>query len=218
MIARVRALELDRSREGRWLQTQVTLRNCLVAISITFAPCVPAQAQTEAMRFTPVIDRKCVSACPLEVFADGWITAESADSLRDILRHFAAPRLKVILASPGGSLTGSLQLGGTLRDHAAAVYVQNGTACVSACVYAFLGGKTRQVEAKAKIGVHAFHAPEHGGAVPAVLAQYASTMLVDYVSRMGADPALVTEAMQTPPGTMRFLNTVELRRWRVVNR
>jgi hypothetical protein len=98
------------------------------------------------------------------------------------------------------------------------VVVGKGARCVSACVYAFLGGAMRRV-IDGRIGVHRFRpeGEESDRDFPTALVQRATEVLTEYVTHMGADPELVKLAMGISPPAVRFLDAGELRRYRVVN-
>jgi hypothetical protein len=175
-------------------------------------------AQGDAMKFHLTAAQKCRDACAAEISAEGMITLESVDAFRAIAATLASTPIIVRLASPGGNLVGSLQLGQAFREFNATVIVGKGARCVSACVYAFLGGAARRV-IDGRIGVHRFR-PEGEDSdrdFPTVLVQRATAVLTEYVTHMGADPELIKLAMGISPPAVHFLDAGELRRYRVVN-
>jgi hypothetical protein len=175
-------------------------------------------ANEDTMNFRATAAQNCRGSCPSEIMADGTIVMESADAFRAIAARLAPNPIVVRLASSGGSLVGSLQLGQAFRELDATVIVSKEARCISACVYAFLGGAARRV-AGGRIGVHRFR-PENGETdrdFPAVLVQRAIDVLTKYVTQMGANPDLITVAMGVPPPAVYFLNVGELRRLRVIN-
>ena len=100
-------------------------------------------------------------------------------------------------------------------------------ACVSACVYAFLGGTERIVPSSSRLGVHRpFRAPERADAGPALdptaLVPWDRGAIEDvqrlYIATMGADPALVQFERGTPSERIRFLSAQEMRRLRITTR
>jgi hypothetical protein len=175
-------------------------------------------ALDDAMNFRVVAVQHCRAPCPSEIVADGMIAAESVDAFRAIALTLAPNPVVVRLSSSGGSLVGSLQLGQAFREFKATVTVGKEARCVSACVYAFLGGSVRRA-AGGRIGVHRFR-PENqetDNDFPAVLVQRALDILTTYVTQMGADPELVSIAMGVSSREIRFFNGDELRRLRVIN-
>ncbi len=120
------------------------------------APCF---AQDEEMSFRRLAAKSCHASCPAEIAADEIITKDSADAFRVVAKIAVPAAIVVHLASPGGSLVGSLQLGEAFREFNTTVIVGNGARCTSACVYALLGGAARRVTG-GRVGVHRFR-PEN---------------------------------------------------------
>jgi len=176
------------------------------------------EANEDSMNFRAAAALNCRRSCPSEIIADGAIAMESADAFRAIATRLAPNPIVVRLASSGGSLVGSLQLGQVFREFNATVIVGKEARCVSACVYAFLGGTVRRV-AGGRIGVHRFRpeGAESDGEFPAMLVQRAIEVLTKYVTQMGANPELIAVAMGVPPPAVHFLDAGELRRLRIVN-
>jgi hypothetical protein len=175
-------------------------------------------AQEDAMNFRLIVAQNCRGSCAVEIAAEGMIAPESVDGFRAMAATLAPKPIVVRLASPGGNLVGSLQLGQAFREFNATVVVGKGARCVSACVYAFLGGAARHVTG-GRIGVHRFRpqGPESDRDFPTVLVQRATEVLTEYVTHMGADPELIKLAMGISPPAVRFLNAGELRRYRAIN-
>jgi len=170
------------------------------------------------MSFRIAAAPNCRGSCPAEIAAAGTIALDSADAFRAIAARLAPNPIVVRLASPGGNLVGSLQLGSAFREFNTAVIVGKGARCVSACVYAFLGGATRRVTG-GRIGVHRFRpeGEESDRDFPAVLVQRANETLAKYVTQMGADPELIRLAMSISPPAVHFFDASELRRYRLTN-
>lgn len=170
------------------------------------------------MNFRVIVARDCRGSCAAEIAADGMIALESAGAFRAIAATLAPNPIVVRLASPGGNLVGSLQLGQAFREFNSTVIVGKGARCVSACVYAFLGGAARRV-IDGRIGVHRFRpeGEESDRDFPNVLVQRATEVLTEYVTHMGADPELIKLAMGVSPPAVHFLDAAELRSYRVVN-
>ena len=195
----------------------LSMRAALAGLLALLLPAA-ASAQDDTMTFRVVAAQDCRGSCPAEIAAEGMITLESVRAFRAAAATLPPNRIVVRLASPGGNLVGGIELGNALREVNATVIVGKGARCVSACVYAFLGGAVRRVTG-GRIGIHRFRpgGDEPGDDFPDVLVQRAIQILNDYVTRMGADPELVRLAASVPPTTVRFLDAGELRRYRVVN-
>ena len=182
-------------------------------------PASAAGAQQDAMTFRVVAAKNCQAPCHTEIAADGMISSEAAAAFRAVASTVLSGPIVVRISSPGGNLVGSLQLGDAFREFKATLSVEKGARCVSACVYAFLGGATRRVTG-GKIGVHRFRpAGEEtdNNDFPNILVQRAADILTEYVARMGADPELIRMAMTIQPPAIHFLDAGELRRYRVTN-
>ena len=170
------------------------------------------------MTFRIIAPQTCGADCPIEIRAEGAIGPTSADDFRAFMKNMGASQAIVSLASPGGSLVGGIQLGLALREANATILIKRNTRCISACVYALLGGAVRRAEAGAQIGIHRFRAEASDApddAIPEVLARYARDMLARYAERMGADPALIDLAAGVAPDAVRYLSATELRDFRV---
>jgi hypothetical protein len=172
------------------------------------------------MTFRLLTPQTCRAACPVEIRAEGAIGPNSADDFRTLMKNVGGSQPIVYLASPGGSLVGGVALGTALRESGATVLIKKNTRCISACVYALLGGAVRRAEAGARIGVHRFRAVASDApddTIPPVLARYAREMLARYAERMGADPALIDLAAGVAPDAVRYLIAAELRNYRVLS-
>jgi hypothetical protein len=170
--------------------------------------------------------------------------------------NIPSARRVVLIHSPGGVLRAGMQLGMMFRQLEMAVFVGRfadartlaeagvisaaearrasgrgdrpvaGT-CVSACVYAFLGGAERVVPERSRIGVHRpFRAEDRYDRSPthdlqAVTAWDRATveeMQRNYIESMGADPGLVRVEQGVSSNSVRFLSAQDLRRLRIVTR
>ena len=119
----------------------------------------------------------------------------------------ADERGALLFNSQGGSLTAALGLGRLIRKYGldtvvGGPYVENepnnpveqrvvvkAGICFSACVYAFLGGQTRELSNPGTLGVHQFRgAKEDSGEV---VAQVTTAMLAEYLDEMGVDRKLL---------------------------
>jgi len=69
----------------------------------------------------------------------------------------------VILRSPGGNLTASLQIGRYIRANNYTTYATDLEACVSGCAIIWLAGWEKVVDAGAKIGFHAAYTVQRQG-------------------------------------------------------
>ena len=126
----------------------------------------------------------CGPGCGEWIAAEGQIDAEAAQRLRAFLNRLGKRKLPIFFHSPGGAGTTSTLMGRLLRERemTTGVYetipegcvgasepacralkqsgqvlpstLRNMASCNSACVYALIGGKVRQVPPGARLGVH----------------------------------------------------------------
>ena len=105
------------------------------------------------------------------ISAEGEITNDTADDFSAFLQQHASDpdfRPLVLLNSPGGTVVGAMKLGLLFRQIGASrargagraaiegsgdLHVVSGY-CMSACVYAFFGGKQRIVPPVSQLGIH----------------------------------------------------------------
>jgi len=172
------------------------------------------------------------------IAAEGTITADTPNRFKDFLAKKIARNTSVQFNSPGGNLVAALKLGEMIRGArldtsvGRTVFNKDGGMwsdrlpglCISACVYAFLGGEMRVVGAN-QLGVHQFYdsraldEPERKAfsAIDVSINQVLGGLVLDYVLRMGADAGLVLLAEATSPWEMHYLTSAELQKLRVAN-
>ena len=205
-----------------------------------------ARAATEPMAFhldTIASPAACKKHCDRLVSADvisaeGAITNDTADEFLAFLQqHLGDQELRpvVLIHSPGGTVVGAMKLGLMFRKIGAAVIVARAVgeqgsdrahvvpgACMSACVYAFFGGKRRVIPPVSRLGIHrmAIYAHSHdpaGG--EQVTRTYGTddlvTALSDYTKQMGIDPEVIDEAEQIAPESIHIVTSREILRWRL---
>lgn len=162
------------------------------------------------------------------IFADGKIGEDSAKKFNDFVT--GNPQLiagaTVVFNSPGGSVIDGMRLGDEIRDRHFRTDVGRPSAdgadlaagkCMSACVFAFLGGDYRYLSSGGTIGVHRFRfEQELGGDVTAEMSQALAGQIVEFISKSRADPALFTLMTQTGPDSIHIVPRDELERLKVV--
>lgn len=183
----------------------------------------------------------CGARCPLVISAEGEIERGSAESFIEFLRGAAgSDRLRniVFIHSPGGNVVGAMKLGAVFRKAGTAVVVaqaregqglaQDATflsaECLSACVYAIMGGKTRVVPPQSTLGVHRtssfrFVGKDPAGSEPGY--QRIQTpdallrTLADYTRKMGISAEVLAVAQAAPSNSIRVLTRREVSKWRL---
>ena len=182
-----------------------------LVLAVFFFP--PSLARADEMRFS-VVDlgvAGCKNACPQAIAADGVIEPETPQAFIDFVKHAArSPRLSaiVLLNSPGGNVVASMELGSIFRTLKVAAIVRQVGArpgrgdlsftgqCISACVYAMMGGVKRVAPPGSRVGLHRMSIVERGFftttrslADPPLVAA-----LSKYARKIGVDQGLVTAA------------------------
>lgn len=196
----------------------------------------------EPMSFqvTPVgaVNGICGHKCAEIISAEGEITNDTADQFLQFLsQHVSdnAIRPVVLLESPGGTVVGAMQLGMVFRKIGAAVIVAEAVGdaqgqevrvapglCMSACVYAFFGGKKRVIPRVSKLGIHRMVINESvrdpsGGLVRQQIfgTDDIVSTLSDYTRFMGIDPGVIAFAEQIAPESIHILTAKQISRWRL---
>jgi hypothetical protein len=202
----------------------------------------PAAAQGAPMSFrlAKLEGGSCGGRCPRVIVADGVIEEDTPEAFVGFLQSVAdAPNLRdvVVLNSPGGRVVASMRLGAALRKLQAAVIVArfggedddlnapSGGQCMSACVYALMGGSKRVVPPSSRIGIHRMSSQDGGAGTGRFFTpaepSYASPDMVDalagYAAKMGVSPTVIRVAERIPPAEIHIISQAELRRWRLAS-
>lgn len=175
------------------------------------------------------------------IYATGGIDADAASRLNEFVRSRGiAPGTVVAFSSNGGSVVGGMRLGRAIRglrlktnvfryagtatyrgeDGLAKPYTfdRNDAAdCLSACVYAYLGGVQRYLYSNSRLGIHQFHFPTGTQAAGAEEAQVLSAAIVAYLSQMGVNPTLFSATALFDKNQMRYLSHHEAEDFGLVN-
>jgi hypothetical protein len=181
-------------------------------------------------------------------FGCTWVDATgeiSADTPADFEEFLAAHDFQngigypLLLNSEGGDLGAALELGQRFReleltvgvakttyeqnsDHALPI-LQNGGVCYSACAYAFLGGKVRNLE-RGTLGFHQFFDEDilasrnetAFSTVDRLRDHYVVGVLITYIIEMGIDAGFFALYAATPPENMRIITPSEAVEWGVI--
>ena len=198
-----------------------------------------AQAMTFRLE-TMSLGARCGAHCPQVIVADGQISNSTPDEFLNFLRENAARhdlRTVVFLNSEGGYVVASMELGQIFRRIGAATVVarvrpSRGSSrfttahCLSACVYAFMGGVKRVAPPGSVLGIHrmfANQAESHGifgdGPVERVYDNGSMAgMLANYSARMGVSRDLIHYAEHISSQSIHVVTPTELARWRLASR
>ena len=215
------------------------LRSAVFALILAFAAvyALVGSRPAAAMDFelaTLSFDGKCKKHCPDVMVATGTMDLGTMNGFVTFAQGAAAKGASnvLIIDSPGGHLIEGLRLGLMLRrlkttvfvgrvvERNGAVFAVNGS-CMSACVYALMGGRKRFVTLGSLVGVHREMLPNSTGNDPQSVLRSAqrfpkiAAMLVDYSRKMGVDPALIALAEEYGAGGIRMLSPEDIARFRL---
>ena len=118
-------------------------------------------------------------------------------------------------SSNGGDFDASMLLGRLLRELGLSTVVARNEQCMSACVFAFMGGERRAVEGR--LGVHRPWFPVAQD-FPDRQIKYRNVqrILRAYIDEMDFPDSLYETVMAVPPESMHFLTPAELKRFYLV--
>ena len=214
--------------------------NKLVSALTLFAAWLawPLGTQAAEMTFQTVQmspNSVCGNRCVQIIVAEGEITGDTAERFLSFASAGTNQlRNVVFLDSPGGNVVGSLRFGKVLRSLGTTVVVARvlpapygaptamvAARCMSACVYAFMGGSKRVVPPQSKLGIHRMFRKEENYDYDAQAASvryvYAPDEMVaalsQYSGSMGISPALVARAETISPQSVHIVTRGELHRW-----
>src|SRR5579863_369174 len=160
--------------------TAMLVLSALALISATMlasADKAVAQGEPMSFRLAKLEGRSCGARCPQVIVAEGVIEEDTPETFLSFLESAASTRgvLDVVaINSPGGRVVASMRLGAALRNLKAAVIVARfgdggdlnlptAGSCMSACVYAMMGGVKRVVPPESRLGIHRMSSLESGG-------------------------------------------------------
>jgi hypothetical protein len=183
---------------------------------------------------------RCGAHCPQVIVAEGQITNNTPGAFLQFLRenvYGRNVRTVVFLNSQGGYVVASMELGTIFRRMGAATVVARfdpsrgptrflTAQCLSACVYAFMGGVKRVVPAGSTLGIHRMFANESHVESPfgeeKVERVYdngsMARMLTSYSQRMGVSGELIRSAERISSNRIHTVTAGEMARWRLASR
>jgi hypothetical protein len=158
-----------------------------------------------------------VPAEEVQVFLSGFITSADVQSARVMLSLLIKGRQKIAgnsvsFASNGGEIDAALELGRLLRKLGVSTVVARGDQCMSACVFAFMGGDRRTVAGQ--LGIHRpFFSWTRE--VPDRRSQYRQMQkrLQEYIEELDFPPSLYEAVMAAPPQSVNILTSADLKRF-----
>jgi hypothetical protein len=171
------------------------------------------------------------------VVANGVITSETPARFQSFLdtEPFDGFVFLIHLNSLGGNLFGGIELGRMIRQQGLTTDVRsyerrptgqdwyqpasNGQGqCYSACALAFLGGEIRELSDDATLGFHQFSGGTGNLEEMQIGTQLVSGEILDYMTSMGASPALFTRMSTALPNDMFIPNGEELLAYSIISK
>jgi hypothetical protein len=211
-----------------------------VALGATLAGALAATAQAMTFRLES-LGGDCRGGCPMAIAAEGQITNSTPGEFLAFLRANAGNRhlrTVVFLNSEGGYVMASMELGQIFRRIGAATVVARlapsagrggrflSANCLSACVYAFMGGRKRVAPQGSALGIHRMFAnqvvdPSLFGDATVVRRYDNGSMaahLMTYSARMGVSRDLIRTAEHISSSTLHLVTSSEMTRWNLASR
>ncbi|WP_298425166.1 hypothetical protein [Rhodoblastus sp.] len=194
----------------------------LTALSVLVS--VPGRAAAMDFHLRSISTDGCRAHCPRVIVAEGQITNSTPDDFLAFLRENIGDRdmrTVVLLNSQGGYVVASMELGQMFRRIGAATVV--GNQCLSACVYAFMGGVKRVAPRGTSLGIHRMFANMAEGMFNEETHRVyddgsMAAMLMRYSARMGVSRDLIRFAERIPSGKLHYVTPPEMARWRLASR
>ena len=153
----------------------------------------------------------------VRVFLSGEITRADMDAAEVMARLLMSGRQKISgntvwLASNGGDIDTGMDLGRLLRRLGVFTFIARNDQCLSACVFAFMGGERRGVAGR--LGIHRPYfsytqdSPDRSGKF-----RHLQRVVKGYVEEMDFPASLYEAMMLVPPESMQIVAPADLKRF-----
>ena len=153
----------------------------------------------------------------VHVYLSGEVTRADVDSaavLEQLLKNGkqSIAGNTVWLASNGGDIDAGMELGRRLRRLGLFTLIGKNDQCLSACVFAFMGGERRSVSGR--IGIHRPYFPfTEGGPDRQARFRYLEKTLKAFVAELDFPDSLYEAVMLVPPESMQIVSAADLKRF-----
>ena len=211
----------------------------IVTTTLLFLSLIPEITYAKSMEFKLIQPNEPMELFgnAWQIFADGELDSESPQRLQRLIDTNKIPnRSRIYLNSNGGSLSGGIELGKVIRKNG--LYTDVGkldgvveesklkgiiwknpiispTECVSACVFAYMGGEFRFLKSNSNLGVHRFYA---GNVVmDSDITQIASSYVLQYINSMGVNEAVFHEMVKAGKDEVNILTKILASKLNLVN-
>jgi hypothetical protein len=158
-----------------------------------------------------------IPAQEVRVFVSGEITRHDVDSANVMANLLRSGKQKIAgntvwLASNGGDIDAGMELGRMLRKLGVYTVIGEDDQCLSACVFAFMGGERRSVSGR--LGIHRpYFAITQATADRAARFRHLKATLKDFVEELDFPASLYEAVMLVPPESMQIVAPADLRRF-----
>jgi hypothetical protein len=222
----------------RWVIGAASGWLCLAAlVSLAFLARPASAADSEmTFRLATLAGGQCGARCPQVIVAEGVIeehTPEAFIAFAKAASVDAPLKGMILINSPGGRVVASMRLGAVFRKMNVSVAVASYEAvggragptagrCMSACVYAMMGGARRIVPPESQVGIHRMSTTGYGESQPshqmvASTVSFADDAMVAtlarYAVQMGISAALIHTAETISPSDILILSPSRMRAW-----
>ena len=153
----------------------------------------------------------------VRVFISGEITAADLASTQVMMGLLRSGKQKVAgntvwLSSDGGDIDTGMDMGRLFRQAGLFTLVGRDDQCLSACVFAFMGGERRSVAGR--LGIHRpFFPSTQDSPDRRAKFRHLQQVLRNYVEEMDFPSSLYEAIMLAPPESMQFVVAADLRRF-----
>jgi hypothetical protein len=153
----------------------------------------------------------------VRVFLSGAVTPADVDSAAIMERLLKDGKQKIAgnsvwLASDGGDIDAGMALGRLLRKLGLFTIIGKNDQCLSACVFAFMGGERRSVAGR--LGIHRPYFPfTDGGPDRPERFRHLQHILRDFIEEMDFPDSLYEAVMLVPPESMQIVTPSDLKRF-----
>lgn len=152
----------------------------------------------------------------VRVFLSGKITHADVDSALVMESLIKNGKQKIAgntvwLASNGGDIDAGMALGRLLRKLGVFTVIGKDDQCLSACVFAFMGGERRSVAGR--LGIHRPHFPFTEPTDRLVKFRHLENVLKDFVAELDFPQSLYEAVMLVPPESIQIVATADLKRF-----
>lgn len=152
----------------------------------------------------------------VRVFLSGKITHADVESASVMESLIKSGKQKIAgntvwLASNGGDIDAGMALGRLLRKLGVFTVIGKNDRCLSACVFAFMGGERRSVAGQ--LGIHRPHFPFTDPADRLVKFRHLANVLKDFVAELDFPQSLYEAVMLVPPESMQIVAAADLKRF-----